>query len=46
MTVVPSERLVVARFGVTHDERLALRTGALLVADTVAALHPVAAPAH
>jgi CubicO group peptidase (beta-lactamase class C family) len=42
--VVPSKRLVVTRFGVTHDPVLAMRQIARLVADTVAALHGKTAP--
>jgi CubicO group peptidase (beta-lactamase class C family) len=44
VVVVPSERLVVTRFGVTHDPRLAMREIARLVADTVAALHSKSKP--
>jgi len=44
IVVVPSERLVVTRFGVTHDPPLAMREIARLVADTIAALHGRAKP--
>jgi hypothetical protein len=43
---VPSARLVVTRFGVTHDPVLAMRQIARLVADTVAALHGEHEHAH
>jgi len=39
VVVVPSERLVVTRFGVTHDPSLAAREIARLVADVIAAVH-------
>ena len=42
--MVPSERLVVTRFGVTHDPFLAMREIARLVADTIAAVHGKAKP--
>jgi len=44
VVVVPSERLVVTRFGVTHDPFLAMREIARLVADTIAAVHGKAKP--
>ncbi len=39
VVVVPSERLVVARFGTTYDLRMAMIDICRLVADTIAALH-------
>ena len=39
VVVVPSERLVIARFGTTYDLRMAMVDISRLVADTIAALH-------
>jgi len=39
VVVVPSERLVIARFGTTYDLRLAMVDISRRVADTIAALH-------
>jgi len=36
---LPSERLVIARFGTTHDLRMAMVDICRLTADTIAALH-------
>jgi hypothetical protein len=44
IVVVPSEQLVVTRFGVTHDPRQATRQIAELVGATVAALQAKAKP--
>jgi CubicO group peptidase (beta-lactamase class C family) len=43
VVVVPSERLVIARFGTTYDLRMAMVDISKLVADTIAALHRSAA---
>jgi CubicO group peptidase (beta-lactamase class C family) len=43
IVVVPSERLVITRFGTTYDLRMAMIDICRLTADTIAALHaPVA----
>jgi CubicO group peptidase (beta-lactamase class C family) len=39
VVVVPSERLVIARFGTTYDLRMAMVDICRLTADTIAALH-------
>ncbi len=40
VVVVPSERLVIARFGTTYDLRMAMVDVCRLTADTIAALQP------
>lgn len=44
VVVVPSERLVLARFGTTYDLRMAMVDICRLTADTIAALHTAAGP--
>jgi len=39
IVVVPSERLVIVRFGTTYDLRMAMVDICRLTADTIAALH-------
>ena len=43
VVVVPSERLVITRFGTTYDLRMAMVDICRLTADTIAALHAPAA---
>jgi CubicO group peptidase (beta-lactamase class C family) len=46
VVVVPSERLVIARFGTTYDLRMAMIDVCRLTADVVAALHDPAGGAR
>jgi CubicO group peptidase (beta-lactamase class C family) len=39
VVVVPSQRLVIARFGTTYDLRMAMIDICRLTTDTIAALH-------